>query len=153
MTTWLVFQVVSVAALVPRDCCAGHSAPAIKEKSCHESAAAVACPSKAADAQQCPMHQNQSGADETGAVQRAVTPPQHGEHAAPAQRPTNDSCSMRGLCNGPMEALFAVLAVHGVMPESLFAARPDIQGSLAAPVSREVLVSRLASPDSPPPRA
>jgi len=34
-TTWLVFQVAWLAALVPRDCCAAHR-PA--EKSCHESA-------------------------------------------------------------------------------------------------------------------
>ena len=150
--TWLVFQAVSVAALVPRDCCAGHTVPAAKEKSCHENADAVACPSTAADAQQCPMHQSQAGTHVTGAAQPAVATAQQHEHGAAADRPANDACSMRGLCNGPMAALFAVLTVHGVMPES-FAVRPDIQPSLAPPVSREALVSRLASPDSPPPRA
>jgi len=152
VTTWLVFQAVSVAALVPRDCCAGHSAPAAKEKSCHEDAAAVACPSKAADAQQCPMHQSQAGTHETGAAPQGIATTEHHARDAAADRPSNDACSMRGLCNGPMEALFAVLAAHGMMPES-FAVRPAIEASLAPPVSREALVSRLVSPDSPPPRA
>jgi len=152
VTTWLVFQVVSVAALVPRDCCAGHSAPATKEKSCHEEAAAVQCPLKGADAQQCPMHQSQARAGQTARGQQAIAPEHHGDHAAPAGRPSDDPCSMRGLCNGPMDALFAVLATHGVMPES-FAMQPGIRASLAPPANRELLVSRLASPDSPPPRA
>jgi hypothetical protein len=152
VTTWLVFQAVSVAALVPYDCCAGHRAPAAKEKSCHKDAAAVQCPLKGTDAQQCPMHQSQAGAVQPASAQQAIAPQHHGDHGAPADRPSGDSCSMRGLCNGPMDALFAVLATHGVMPES-FAMQPGIQAGLAPPVSREHLVSRLASPDSPPPRA
>ena len=32
VTTWLVFQVVSLSALVPRDCCAAHRVATAKEK-------------------------------------------------------------------------------------------------------------------------
>lgn len=152
VTTWLVFQVVSVAALVPRDCCAGHSAPATKEKSCHADVAAVECPLKGPNAQQCPMHQSQPRTHESETGQQAVAPHHQNDHAAAAEPSPADSCSMRGLCNGPMDALFAVLSAHGMMPES-FAVRPDIRASFAPPVRRELLVSRLASPDSPPPRA
>jgi hypothetical protein len=154
VASWLVLQAVSLSAFVPRDCCVGHSAPVTKEKSCHEDATAVQCPLKGADAQQCPMHHGQTGSDQ-GAVpdqHDTATMTHHGDHAAPAEQPADDSCSMRGLCNGPMEALFAVLATHGVMPES-FVMRLSVPVSAAPPAARVHLVSRLATPDSPPPRA
>ena len=44
VATWLAFQVASLLALVPRDCCAAHR-PAARgaTPSCHEQAAATHC--------------------------------------------------------------------------------------------------------------
>ena len=54
VATWLVFQVASPSALVPRDCCAAHRpAPSEKEHNCHEQTVAPHCPTRAADDTPC----------------------------------------------------------------------------------------------------
>ena len=66
--------------------------------------------------------------------------------------PTPDRCSLRGSCGGPMAGFLVQLSLHGVLTE-----RPRLTLQLVAstvePVASERLISRLASPDSPPPRA
>lgn len=131
VTAWLVFQVASLSALVPRACCVAHRpAVAVTPHSCHESAAAQPCPMPAADGTPCPMHRGQGDAGEKPATQ----------------------CSMRGMCDGPVAALFALLSTYGV-PAERFEMAAAFHTSSAALDSRESLTSRLASPDPPPPRA
>jgi hypothetical protein len=134
-TVWLVVQAGWVAALVPRDCCAAHRPTTVKTRgNCHESAAATHhCPMPAADGAPCPMHRGQSGPSQ-----------QH-------QSSTND-CTLRGTCDGPMAALFALLSAHGVLAESA-SAIPNIGVASVSTPAREDIISRLESPDPPPPRA
>ena len=132
VATWLVFQVASLSALVPLDCCAAHRpAAGDKEPSCHERTAATHCPMRAAGGAPCPMHR--------------------GGHSDAAEKPSNE-CLMRGTCDGPMAAVFALLSNHGVLTDS-FAMLPDRQGHYLTAHARENLISRLASLDPPPPRA
>ena len=132
VATWLVFQAVSLSVLIPLDCCAAHRPTArTKEPGCHKTAAATQCPVHARAGTPCPMHQ--SG------------------HAAAAEE-SSDRCSMRGTCNGPAAAMFALLSNYGVLADS-FAMAPDLHTSPAALHTRENLIGRLASPDPPPPRA
>ena len=138
VTTWLVFQVVSLSALVSRDCCAAHRVVTEKEKSCHKDAAAAHeptavgdhCPMPGAAGQSCPMHGDG-----------------HGAPQAPATR-----CSMQGTCDGPMAAFFVIISNQGVLTEPLVIAH-DLSASLALAMPREELVSRYVPPDAPPPRA
>jgi hypothetical protein len=120
VAAWLVFQVASLSALVPRDCCLAHRPePVAKHGSnCHEPAAAA--PGHRAD---------QEAADKS------------------SQR-----CTLRGTCDGPMAALFALLSNHGVLTDSI-AVSPDLHAGTPPIRIRESLVSRLPSPDPPPPRA
>src|SRR5262245_36338423 len=90
VTTWLVFQVVSLSALVPRDCCAAHRLATEKEKSCHEEAAVMHEP---ADGAHCPM---------PGKAGEAC--PMHGS-GHDGQQPASRKCTMQGTCDGPMAAL------------------------------------------------
>ena len=135
-TAWLVVQAGWVSALVPRDCCAAHQpATAHAKGSCHESAADAHCPMPSADGTPCPMHRRQS---------------EPGEHHHRSTK-TNE-CALRGTCEGPMAALFALLSNPGILPESV-AAIPN-SGIARAPLpARENIVSRRDSPDPPPPRA
>jgi len=132
VTAWFVFQVVSLSALGPRDCCAAHRPPAsAKAPSCHESTAATYCPTRAASGTPCPMHGgNHSDADHKSAPK----------------------CSMRGTCDGPMAALSALLSNHGVLSDA-FSMLPDLQTTGITAHTGENLIGRLASPDPPPPRA
>ena len=62
VTIWLVVQVASLTALVPRDCCAAHSSAARAAKpGCHEQVAATQCPMRATDGTPCPMHRGGHG--------------------------------------------------------------------------------------------
>ena len=51
-----------------------------------------------------------------------------------------------------MAAMLALLANHGILTDASVIA-PDNQPGLITAFARESLVSRLASPDPPPPRA
>jgi hypothetical protein len=65
---------------------------------------------------------------------------------------TSDRCSMRATCDGPVAAMFALLSNYGVLSES-FLILPDVHADSVSLQTRENLISRLAPPDSPPPRA
>src|SRR5215207_9343713 len=111
VTTCLVFQVVSLSALVPRDCCAAHrvaTAKQAKDKSCHEEAAAA----QAADAEQCPM---------PGATGAACPMHSAGHDSAPPA--AGQRCSMQGTCGVPMAAMFVIISNQGVLTEPLVIAR------------------------------
>ena len=54
----LVFQAATLAAFVPRTCCAPHDhAAARQDPPCHEPPPADACPMEHGDGDSCPMHQ------------------------------------------------------------------------------------------------
>jgi hypothetical protein len=132
MAIWLVVQVASLSALVPRDCCAAHSSAARAAKpGCHEQVTATQCPMHATDGTPCPMHRGG-----------------HGE----ASQKTPDGCAMRGTCSGPMAALVAQLSNYGVLPATP-QVLPDLHRGAVSVDSDEYLLTRLASPDPPPPRA
>ena len=62
VAAWLVFQVASLSALVPRDCCAAHRPAASgKTPSCHEKHRGHATARlRAASGTPCPMHRGRS---------------------------------------------------------------------------------------------
>jgi hypothetical protein len=132
VAVWLVVQLTSLTALVPRNCCAAHSsAPKAARPGCHEKAAATQCPMRAADGKPCPMHRG-------GHSEAAETAP--------------DSCAIRGTCSGPMAALVAQLSNYGVLPATILVL-PDLHRGAVNIDSDEQLLSRFTPPDSPPPRA
>ena len=150
VTTWLMFQVAWLTALVPRNCCAAHR-PA--EKSCHESAAATHCPMRDATGRPCPMHRGHAGHDSP-----EPDPAEHhhqtlgsAHHTQTPSAPSSD-CRLSGVCDGPMAALFALLSNHGILPEAT-EALPSVAARQVAPPVHESLTGRFEQPDSPPPRA
>lgn len=136
VTAWLVFQVVLLSALVPRDCCDAHAHSAKAAEPCHETVAATHRTMPAPDGTPCPMHREKAD---------------HHGHGRPAADPLED-CSMRGTCDGP-DAAFMALPFHTVVLTESITVPVDLDGRDAVVPSREDLSSRLASPDSPPPRA
>ena len=136
VTAWLVFQVVSVSALVPRDCCDAHAHAAKAAEPCHDTVAASHCTMPVPDGTPCPMHREQAS---------------HHEHGRPPADPVED-CSMRGICDGPEVAFMALLSHAGVLTESVIVPVDLDARESVAPI-REHIASRLASPDPPPPRA
>jgi hypothetical protein len=136
---WLVFQVATLSAFVPRDCCTAHRPAAITPHT--QDHTATDCPMRAVDGAACPMHRgNQTG--------------HHAEHSNHDnhEQPPGSPCSMRGTCDGPMAAMLALLSNHGVLTESIVVS-PDDQSTPIPASTRESLVCRLASPDPPPPRS
>ena len=133
-TIWLVVQTGWVSALVPRDCCAVHQPATVKaESSCHESAPATNCHMQSAGGAPCPMHRSQ------------IEP---GEH----HQSSSNHCSLRGSCDGPMAALFVLLSNHGILTQPATTIPNDGVSSASTRLCESV-VSRLESPDPPPPRA
>jgi hypothetical protein len=129
---WIVLQATSLSALVPFDACATHlRSLAARQTSCHTNATPAPCPMRAADGLPCPMHR--------GTV--------HDED----QR-SRDLCSMRGTCNPPVAALVALLSNHGVLTRSA-QSLPDRSRCSSTIEAEEHPTTRLAPPDSPPPRA
>jgi hypothetical protein len=122
-TAWLAFQLVSLSAFVPRDCCAAHKT--------HEAPAAKAATADASCAQQHGDHHAAS---------------------RPAPQPDPSECSLRGRCDGPMAVLLSVLSTHGVLTDSPSVPPVLDRGSLAM-LPRESLIGRFVPPDSPPPRS
>jgi hypothetical protein len=148
-TTWLVFQVAWLTALVPRDCCAAHR-PA--EQGCHESTSATECPMRAADGRPCPMHR---GGAERGAPQSASAEHHHQPIAAEHDHRTPGrpiDCRLTGVCDGPMAALFALLWNHGILRDAT-AAMPNAAVRAVVPAAGEHAIGRFEPPDPPPPRA
>jgi hypothetical protein len=131
VAAWLVCQVASLSALVPRECCETHRPATAEEKpGCHEEPAATHCALRSAHGSACPMH----AASEGGSP------------------PVTDPCSMRRACDGPLIALGALLSNHGVLVDP-FVMSPDLQAGGVAVRARENPISSLPSPDPPPPRA
>jgi hypothetical protein len=114
-----------------------HPAASDTKPKCHDDAeanadtAAAHCPMRAADGTPCPMHR-------TG----------HHNH----EEKPSDQCSIRGACDGPMSALFAFLSNCGVLADSLSTSTACHASAVTLNI-RESLISRLLSPDPPPPRA
>ncbi len=131
VAAWLVFQVASLSALVPRACCVPYrAAAATQEPDCHGNSAASHCPVRAAAGTPCPMHKS--------------------DHRDAEEKPS-DNCSMRATCGGPLAAMFALLSNYGALSD-LFLIAPDVHAGSVSLQTRENLISRLAPPDSPPPR-
>jgi hypothetical protein len=129
-TIWLLCQVGSLLALLPRNCCAAHQQSATSEgHSCHRQVAAAHCPMRSTAGEACPMHRQQ-----------------------PAQGGATETCTMRSSCDGPMAALLVLLSNHGVLTAPLTVV-PDFHVSSLVSPTREHLAGLLTPPDSPPPRA
>src|SRR3954465_11166316 len=111
-TAWLLFQVVSLSALVPPDCCDAHkAASAVAGERCHENADSPYCPLRAQTGRACPMHQKaEAPEDHDHGAHAQVQQPAAGEHAShdPADR-----CSLGSTCSAPLTALAVILASHG----------------------------------------
>ena len=128
---WLAFQALSLAALVPRDCCATReTTTASAEPDCHTTAkpAATHCPMRGADGAPCPMHQ--------GTV---------AEESVPAD------CALTGTCGDQHAALGALLWQQGVLVEAL-ASQSPLEPGAAASSHRSHRQTRFSPPDPPPPR-
>lgn len=134
VTAWLLVQVASLSAFVPRDCCARcRSAAEQPEQDDHEPAPATGSPVRDTDEPPCPMHRNAVSQDE--------------------QKQAADECVLRGACcDGTVEAIFPLLTYQGILPESV-AALPRADVRRAGRAVHERVAGRLESPDPPPPRA
>jgi len=126
-TAWILFQATSLSALVPRACCLAHSAAMAKT--------AVDCHQKSPEPQA--MH-HMHGAT-------------HQQAAQPVEKPAGD-CAIRGLCGGPLAAMFAIFSTQGVLTERA-ASLTALNGTAATLVPTDQLIGLSAPPDAPPPRA
>ncbi len=125
-TFWLLCQVVSLSALMPRLCCAAHShtAEGASEK-CHHAVAVDHCPMAAADGTPCPAHAGPSGVDE--------------------------HCIIQGTCDAPAVALASLLWTPGIIADSSSSVADE-----GSPFVMAALTRRVFSPlsfDTPPPRS
>jgi len=122
-TLWMVFQAVSLSALVPPSCCLGNGQAATtpERPRCHEAA---------------PMPSAH------GAM--------HHQSAAPAEPAPARDCAMRAACGGQAAALLAALSTVGVLPHSV--AYSDSLSVNVFHSSHERLLGQFQSPDAPPPR-
>jgi hypothetical protein len=160
VAAWLLFQVVSLSALVPRDCCDAHHAATAER--CHERADSPYCPMRS-QGRSCPMHPQvpaaqpaDSHAHHGDGHDQAAAEPAPADHAshAPAvpESPSSDQCTLGGTCSAPVNALAVILSNHGVVPAATLL--PGNADRAPAPLDLdEHLTSRLLAPDSPPPRA
>jgi hypothetical protein len=119
---WLLCQVASLSAFAPDQCCVAHAAEAAAKKK------AAAChesaPAEPKDGDACPMH--------------------HGSKA-------HDCCKMTNSCDGPGTHLTTLFAYVGVL-ESPVSPSVILESAGAAQPSAPPLLSRLATPDAPPPK-
>jgi hypothetical protein len=143
VAAWLIFESASLSALVARDCCREHRAESgtpdssasttAAERRCHERAAATHCPVHAEAPPACPMHDDPASTSAASSV------------------PDDGRCVMRGVCNGPMTALAALMTQNGVLPDSTNLTFDD-DTSLAASATDLHPILRSSSPDTPPPK-
>jgi hypothetical protein len=120
---WLMFQAASLSMLLPRDCCAAHSAHA--GHSAHDGhGSAEAAPSEAEPA--CPMHR-------------------------PAQTKETD-CSLSGTCKGPAATLPMAWA-NTSLPPAPATIVDDRTRSTLLDSALEPPIAASVLPDIPPPRA
>jgi len=131
VAAWLVFQVATLSAFVPRDCCEGHRHAAERAETCHEPPPPAHCATAGEQGASCPMH---------------------GHHPQAADDQPVPQCTMRGSCDGPMSMLATVLSNNGILTRT-FAFLPMVDSSRLAASTGERLISQLLPPDAPPPRA
>ena len=159
VTAWLLFQVISLSALVPRDCCDAHvPANAVRQERCHETAESPYCPMRAREGgQACPMHQK-AETDAGHTHHRQMVLEEHAFHDAvlpdtsSATESPNTQCAIGGTCTAPITALAVILSNHGVLPAD-GRILPNADRTILPQHHDEHLTSRQDSPDSPPPRA
>jgi hypothetical protein len=120
---WLLFQTLSVSALVPIGCCDVHEAG---EPACDD--ATVECPMHATGGDICPMHARPAGASDD-----------------------HEPCAMRGPCAFPQAALSVLLPVPGILTAATSLAPPTPMTPVPAIGEHRTAVS--SSNDTPPPRA
>jgi hypothetical protein len=137
-TAWILFQATSLSALVPRACCLAHEAAmANKVADCHEPAPPQDCAMGDSEEAPCAMHHMHGSTH---------------EHAAPpAQKPAGD-CAIRGICGGPLSAIFAIFSTQGVLPDRI-ESLPALAWTSASLTVTDQLIGLFAPPDAPPPRA
>ena len=152
VAAWLLFQVASLSALVPRNCCSAHQTPAARSARCHETAESSYCPTRASTGVSCPMHQKAQGHHEQAPVSEHAGHAQAQPQPAGAESSQNDRCALRATCTAPMTALAVLLSNHGVMPAAI-GVLPNHRGAPALQPREKDLVNHLAVPDGPPPRA
>jgi hypothetical protein len=151
---WLLFQVVSLSALVPLDCCDAHvPANVDRQERCHGTPESPYCPMRARDGKACPMHQK-AEADDLHAHHRQMAAEEDaGLHdAASGPESSNSHCAIGATCTTPMTALAVILSNHGVIPTDV-PILPNVDPALLPQHHDEQLTGRQAAPDSPPPRA
>jgi hypothetical protein len=127
-TTWVILQVAWLTALVPRDCCLSHRPAKTAGHASHGARSEHA-------GHQTAMHHHQPAAV---------------EHHHDTSTPSNE-CRMAGRCDGPMAALFALLANQGVLPD-VSSAVPDTDVRTTVAALQANPIGRVESPDAPPPR-
>ena len=121
---WLLCQVASLSAFVPEACCISHAAEAAaKEK-------AAACHEEATPAapepgDACPLHKG---------------------------RTTHDCCAITNACDGPGAQLLSLFSFMSTIDEPLASSTLLASSSTFVPPAPPLL-SRLALPDAPPPKA
>lgn len=123
---WLLCQVASLSAFVPGDCCVSHAAEAKAQQdveACHDTDAAPAPEPKEGDA--CPMH--------------------HGAKS-------HDCCAITNACDGPGTQLLTLFSFVSIVDEPIVSSTV-LESSPAFVPTAPPLLSRLALPDSPPPKA
>lgn len=152
VAAWLLFQVASLSALVPRNCCSAHQTAAARTARCHETAESSYCPLRASKGASCPMHQKAQGHHEQAQVSGHDGHAQTQPEAVSAESSRNDGCALRATCSAPMTALAVLLSNHGVMPVAI-GFLPDRSDAAALPPRQKDLVNHVAVPDGPPPRA
>jgi hypothetical protein len=138
---WALGQCTTVAAFVPRDCCAAHRSHTDETASprCDETTPGAQCPMRGRDGPPCPMHP--ASATETH------------DHDSHQDAPASDAdCVLRGTCNGPLAALAVLLSDHGITPDAVTIA-PKLQGGPPLPRPVAVVLATSTAPDPPPPRA
>lgn len=121
---WLLCQVASLSAFVPEACCISHAA----EAAAKEKAAACheeAAPAAPAPGDACPLHKG---------------------------RTTHDCCAITNACDGPGAQLLSLFSFMSTIDEPLASSTLLASSSTFVPPAPPLL-SRLALPDAPPPKA
>jgi hypothetical protein len=154
VTLWLLFQVVSLSALVPLDCCDAHRpANVARQERCHETPESPYCPMRTRDGRACPMHQKAEADNLQAHHGQLAAEEDAGLHDAPSRpESSNSQCAIAATCTAPMTALAVILSNHGVVPANTWIL-PDADRTVLPQHQHEHLTSRQAAPDSPPPRA
>ena len=97
---WLSFQVVSLSALVPLDCCDAHRpTDVVRAENCHERADSPYCPMRARNGQACPMHQQAEAAAHPHAHHQQTAAEEHPSHHAGQEEQASSEESSKNQCS------------------------------------------------------